>query len=191
MDAIRSYLDGVCSLLGKLAVDDIKQVIDILLDACRSGRWVYIMGNGGSAATASHMANDLAKGTFVPGAPRFRAIALTDNVPLITAWANDTEYANIFVEQLAPLVEKGDVVIGISGSGNSANVLRAVRLAKERGAITIGFTGADGGELARLVDLNVLAPGAPMEMAEDVHMVLDHLICTTLRAELWKEYGKA
>ncbi len=191
MDAIRSYLDGVCALLNRLSVEDIERVIGVLMDACSEGHTVYIMGNGGSAATASHMANDLSKGTFVPGAPRFRAIALTDNVPLITAWANDTEYANIFVEQLAPLVQEGDVVIGISGSGNSENVLRAARLAKERGATTIGFTGADGGQLARIVDVNVLAPGAPMEMAEDVHMVLDHLICTTLRARLWREYGEA
>ena len=120
-------------------------------------------------------------GTIVPGAQRFKAIALTDNVPLITAWANDTEYANVFVEQLDPLVEAGDVVIGISGSGNSENVLRAMRLAKAREAHTIGFTGASGGKLAYLVDVNVVARGAPMEMAEDVHMFLDHLICTTLR----------
>ena len=178
---MRSYVDQVCTLLHDLSLDDIQRAIELLLEACRTRHTVYIMGNGGSAATASHMANDLSKGTIVPGAQRFKAIALTDNVPLITAWANDTEYANVFVEQLDPLVEAGDVVIGISGSGNSENVLRAMRLAKAREAHTIGFTGASGGKLAYLVDVNVVASGAPMEMAEDVHMFLDHLICTTLR----------
>jgi len=112
---------------------------------------------------------------------------LADNVPLITAWANDAEYACVFAEQLDPLIREGDVVVGISGSGNSENVLRAVRLAKARGAKAIGFTGASGGKLAYLVDVNVLANGAPMEMAEDVHMLLDHLICTTIREVFKRE----
>jgi D-sedoheptulose 7-phosphate isomerase len=189
VDAIQSYLDGLCDLLQQLSVDHIQQAIDCLLEACRLGRAVYIMGNGGSAATASHLANDLSKGTMVPGAPRFKAIALTDNIPLITAWANDTEYANIFLEQLRPLMGAGDVVIGISGSGNSENVLRAIKLAGERGATTIGWTGSDGGKLGRLVDVHLHAPGASMEMAEDVHMVLDHLMCTTIRQTLHAEYA--
>lgn len=184
LNAIQSYLDRLCTLLQQLPVGDIQRVIECLLDACQRGRTIYIMGNGGSAATASHMANDLSKGTFVPGAPRFKAMALTDNVPLMTAWANDKDYASIFFEQLVPLVQSGDVVIGISGSGNSENVLRAIRLAREKGATTIGFTGYNGGKLAYLVDINVLASGAEMEMAEDIHMVLDHLVCSTLRSLL-------
>ena len=184
MSDVRSYIDGLCALLQRLPVDDIQRVIELLLHACTSGHAVYIMGNGGSAATASHMANDLSKGTFVPGAPRFKAISLSDNIPLITAWANDKDYASIFYEQLFPLVQSGDVVIGISGSGNSENVLRAIRLAREKGATTIGFTGYNGGKLAYLVDINVLASGAEMEMAEDIHMVLDHLVCSTLRGSL-------
>ena len=185
MNAIQSYLDQLCALLQQLPVDDIQQVIECLLNACQHGRTVYIMVNGGSAATASHMANDLSKGTFVPGAPRFKAISLADNIPLMTAWANDKDYASIFYEQLLPLVQSGDVVIGISGSGNSENVLRAIRLARGRGAHTIGFTGASGGKLAYLVDVNILASQASMEPAEDVHMILDHLICITIRA-LWE-----
>jgi D-sedoheptulose 7-phosphate isomerase len=184
LNAIQSYLDQLCTLLQQLPADDIQRVIDCLLDACQHGRTVYIMGNGGSAATASHMANDLSKGTFVPGAPRFKAISLSDNIPLMTAWANDKDYASVFYEQLLPLVQRGDVVIGISGSGNSENVLRAIRLAREKGATTIGFTGYNGGKLAYLVDVNVLASGAEMEMAEDIHMVLDHLVCSTLRSLL-------
>jgi D-sedoheptulose 7-phosphate isomerase len=186
-DLIQSYIQQVCAQLSRLSTGDIERAIEVLLEACRTGHTVYIMGNGGSAATASHMANDLSKGTMVPGAPRFRAISLADNVPLITAWANDTEYARVFAEQLDPLIQEGDVVIGISGSGNSENVLRAVRLAKARGARAIGFTGASGGKLAYLVDVNVLAAGAPMEMAEDVHMLLDHLICTTIREVFKRE----
>ena len=186
-DLIRSYIEQVCAQLNRLSTGDVERAIELLLEACRTGHTVYIMGNGGSAATASHMANDLSKGTMVPGAPRFRAISLADNVPLITAWANDAEYACVFAEQLDPLIREGDVVVGISGSGNSENVLRAVRLAKARGAKAIGFTGASGGKLAYLVDVNVLANGAPMEMAEDVHMLLDHLICTTIREVFKRE----
>jgi D-sedoheptulose 7-phosphate isomerase len=186
-DLIQSYIQQVCAQLNRLPTGDIERAIEVLLEACRTGHTVYTMGNGGSAATASHMANDLSKGTMVPGAPRFRAISLADNVPLITAWANDTEYARVFVEQLDPLIREGDVVVGISGSGNSENVLRAVRMAKARGAKAIGFTGASGGKLAYLVDVNVLASGAPMEMAEDVHMLLDHLICTTIREVFKRE----
>ena len=185
-ELIQSYIQSMYELLQALPIDDIQRAIDTLIEASRSGHTVYIMGNGGSAATASHMANDLSKGTMVPGAPRFKAISLTDNVPLITAWANDTEYARIFEAQLDPLIQAGDVAIGISGSGNSENVLRAIRLAKARGAHTIGFTGASGGKLAYLVDVNILASRASMEPAEDVHMFLDHLICTTIR-ELWRQ----
>jgi len=190
-ELIQSYIERACYLLRQLPVDEIERTIDLLIEASKAKRMVYIMGNGGSAATASHMANDLAKGTLVNGAPRFKAIALTDNVPSITAWANDTEYARVFEAQLDPLVEPGDVVIGISGSGNSENVLRAVRLARARGAHTIGFTGYDGGELARLVDVNVNAAGAPMEPAEDMHMFLDHLICTTIRTLWEREYRQS
>jgi D-sedoheptulose 7-phosphate isomerase len=181
LNPIVTYIDQLCALLQRLPVAEIQRVIDLLLEASAFGHAVYILGNGGSAATASHMANDLSKGTMVPGAPRFRAMALTDNVPLLTAWANDSEYADVFLQQLDPWLEPGDVVIGISGSGNSENVLRAMRLARERGAVMVGFTGYDGGKLAELVHVNVLAAGATMEMAEDVHMVLDHLICTVLR----------
>lgn len=184
MSAIQSYIDGLTNLIRELPQEDIQRAIDLLVEASLSGHAVYIMGNGGSAATASHMANDLAKGAHVPGAPGFKAMALADNVPLLTAWANDTEYANVFVKQLAPWVEADDVVIGISGSGNSENVLRAIDLAQERGAKTIGFTGYDGGKLAGVVDVSVNASGAVMEMAEDVHMILDHLMVTVLRGIL-------
>ncbi len=142
---------------------------------------IFILGNGGSAATASHMANDLNKGASVPGQPRFKAIALTDNVPLMTAWGNDTSYENIFVEQMMNFLELGDVVIAISASGNSPNVLRALRVARQYGAITIGFTGRDGGQLRRLVDHGVFIPSDHIGQQEDGHMILDHVITSALR----------
>ncbi|HHH41380.1 MAG TPA: SIS domain-containing protein, partial [Chloroflexi bacterium] len=119
-----------------------------------------------------------------PGLRRFRVVPLTDNVPLITAWANDVDYEWIFAEQLRNLVRPGDLVIGISGSGNSPNVLNAIALAREMGATTVGLTGGDGGKLALMADIVVIAPSDTMEQIEDAHLVLEHLICTTLREEI-------
>ncbi|RME37328.1 MAG: SIS domain-containing protein, partial [Thermoflexia bacterium] len=158
--------------------------IDVLLSAAYVGSTIFTMGNGGSAATASHFACDLAKGAIVPGGPRFRVIALTDNVPLITAWSNDVAYENIFAEQLSNLMGRGDVVVAFSGSGNSPNVLRAIALAREQGGITIGFSGFDGGQLSRVVDVPVVVLCHCMEQIEDVHLVLCHLMTTVLRQRL-------
>ena len=118
----------------------------MLEEAYFNGHRIFIMGNGGSAATASHFALDLAKNTIMPGAPRLKAISLTDHVPLITAWSNDTAYEHVFAEQLTNMIEPGDVVIGISTSGNSPNVINALQLAKELRASTIGLLGAEGRE---------------------------------------------
>ena len=160
--------------------DQIWNVIHVLMDAWRERRQIFLLGNGGSAATASHMANDLNKLTIVPGQPRFKAIALTDNVPLMTAWGNDTAYENIFVEQLLNFLEPGDVVIGISTSGNSPNVLKALQVAREHGAVTVGFTGRDGGRLRHLVDHCIFIPSDHIGRQEDAHLILDHVIATTL-----------
>ncbi|MFZ5917860.1 MAG: SIS domain-containing protein [Chloroflexota bacterium] len=181
---LNHYLTGLQAMLARLPLRDIQRLIDLLIAANAEGRTVFILGNGGSAATASHLACDLAKNTIAPDVPRFRVVALTDNVPLITAWANDTAYENVFAEQLDALVRPGDVVIGISGSGNSENVLRAIRLANERGATTVGLTGYDGGRLKGMVALSVHVPHPNMEQVEDAHLILEHMICTTLRAEL-------
>src|SRR3954465_6217052 len=127
--------------------------------ACRARRGtVFVVGNGGSAATASHFACDLAKGTRTPGVPPFRVVPLTDNVPLLTAWANDTSYDRVFAEQLATLVRPGDVVVAISASGNSENVLAATRVARQLGATTIALTGQSGGRLGRLAELTIRVP---------------------------------
>ncbi len=184
---IESYLADIAATLAVLPRDRIMEVVEALDNARLQRKHVFILGNGGSSATASHFACDLAKGTAVPGRTRFKAIALTDNMPLITAWANDTSYDNIFVEQLANLASDGDVVIGISGSGNSPNVLNAMKLARKLGAITIGLTGFDGGELKNLVDMAIVVPNHCMEQVEDIHQILEHAICTLLRAMAQEE----
>ena len=130
MEIIRQYLGEVQYTLGALPLDHIWNVVDLLLSANYAGSTVFTLGNGGSAATASHFACDLAKGTITPNRPRFRVVALTDNVPLMTAWGNDVAYDDVFAEQLSGLIRPADVVVAISGSGNSPNVLRAVELAR-------------------------------------------------------------
>jgi len=165
-------------------LERIRDVVDVLLSANYVGSTVFTLGNGGSAATASHFACDLAKGTITPGRPRFRVIALTDNLPLITAWSNDVAYEDVFASQLGGLMGRGDVVVAFSGSGESPNVLRAVELARRMGGITIGFSGFAGGRLSTLVDVPVVVPCDCMEQIEDVHLVLCHLVCTVLRERL-------
>lgn len=156
-------------------------VIDVLMDAWRNGRHVFIFGNGGSASTASHMANDLNKLTIVPGKRRFKAMCLTDNVPLMTAWSNDTAYENAFAEQMLNFLEPHDVVIGISCSGNSANVVKAFEVAREQGAATISFTGNSGGQCKELADHCVRVPSDHIGQQEDAHLILDHVIANTLK----------
>ena len=169
------------------AIDDaaftgaIRDIAELAVKALRNGGKLLLAGNGGSAATASHFALDLAKNTIMPGAPRLKAISLTDHVPLITAWSNDTAYEHIFAEQLANLIEPGDVVLGISASGNSLNVINALRLAKQYRAYTVALLGAKGGKIKDMVDAYVLAPGQNIEQEEDAHMVLAHVITRHMR----------
>src|SRR5436309_15674058 len=143
-------------MLQSISLPHLEAVLQLLEQAYHNGHRIFIMGNGGSAATASHFALDLAKNTIIPGAPRLKAISLTDHVPLITAWSNDTAYEHIFAEQLANMIEPGDVVIGISTSGNSPNVINALHLAKQSRAPTIGLVGAKGGKIKEIVDAYVL-----------------------------------
>ncbi len=179
---IRHYFGAVQDLLDAVPFDAVDQVVEALMQANRAGQTVFICGNGGSAATATHFGCDLAKRPIVAGQPRFRVIALTDNNALMTALSNDISYDAVFAEQLLPLVRPGDVVIGISGSGNSRNVLNAIQVAREAGALTIGFSGYDGGRLKAMVDLAVHVPCDTMAMVEDVHLMLEHAICERLLA---------
>ncbi len=164
--------------------EPIARVIELLLEALHRGATIFTAGNGGSAATASHFAADLAKGSIVAGQPRFRVVPLTDNVPVITAWSNDVDYEVIFAEQVRNLLRPGDILILISGSGNSPNVLRAAETARAMGGITVGFSGYEGGKLAGLVDYPIVVPAHKMKQIEDGHMVLCHLIATVLRERL-------
>jgi len=178
------YLDEVAKTLEKMEKDipyKAEEIVGTLLKARDRGKRIYICGNGGSASTASHMASDLNKGASRKDAPRFRAVALTDNIPAMLAWANDASYDDIFVEQLRNHLDKDDVVIGISGSGNSANVLKAIHLANDEGAVTIGLTGFDGGKLAQLAKIVYVVPNNVMQQIEDIHLLIEHMISVILR----------
>ena len=179
---VRAYFSTVQELLNKVPFAAVDQVVEALISANQAGQTVFICGNGGSASTATHFGCDLAKRPIVAGQPRYRVIPLTDNNALMTAISNDIGYDVVFSEQLIPLVRKGDILIGISGSGNSKNVIKAVEVAKAAGAITIGFSGYDGGKLAPAVDISVHIPSFNMAMVEDVHLMLEHAICERLLA---------
>ncbi len=180
-ETIKKYISEVSATLQRLPADNIAQVVELLEEARLKAKRVFIFGNGGSAATASHFAADLSKGAISEGKARIKAFALTDNVPLLTAWANDTVYESIFAEQLENFIEPGDVAIGISGSGNSPNVLNGIKVAKAKGATTIGFIGFNGGRLKELVDIRIIVPSYNMEQVEDIHLLLEHAITTCLR----------
>jgi D-sedoheptulose 7-phosphate isomerase len=186
---VETYLEQLQEMIANLPAGLIDQVINILLKNVQSGGKVFICGNGGSASTASHFACDLAKNTVVSSAPHFRVIALTDNMALMTAWANDTAYDHVFAAQLDPLVQPEDVVIGISCSGNSANVLNAMDVAHQHGATTIGFTGDQGGRLKDMVDWCIQVPSPRIEQQEDAHLILEHCICAAIRERLIQEYA--
>jgi D-sedoheptulose 7-phosphate isomerase len=190
LESISNYFSGLEEMLRSISQAHLQQVLSLLEEAYYHGHRIFLMGNGGSAATASHLALDLAKNTITHGAPRVKAISLTDHVPLITAWSNDTAYEHIFAEQLATMLEPGDVVIGISTSGNSLNVIKALRLAKQTGAATIGLLGANGGLIKTLVDAYVLAPGQNIEQEEDAHLILAHVITRHMR-QVVQSYAQA
>lgn len=180
-DTISAYISDIRATLNSLSLDNVERVVRLLREARSHRRRVFLFGNGGSAATASHLACDLAKGSSTNGKPRLRTMALTDNMPLISAWANDTAYENIFAQQLQDHVEPGDVVIGISGSGRSPNVLNGVKAARAAGAVTVGMTGFDGGYLKDLVDICIIVPDKNIDKVEDVHLMLGHVITSCLR----------
>ncbi len=181
MQSIPEYLATLGDVLRRVPTDELEAVVTEIRQAWASGHRVFLLGNGGSAATASHLVCDLAKGTAAPGRPRLKAMAFTDNVPLLTAYGNDLSYDRVFAEQLANFVQPGDVVVAISGSGNSPNVLAAVELANQAGATTIGLTGFRGGKLKGLVQRCVVVPSDNMQQIEDAHMVIGHAIFVQLR----------
>ena len=173
----KGYLDYLREVLSSLDVEAIGSFIGVLLEARERGARIFFCGNGGSASTASHFANDLSMGSRSWGKP-FRAVSLTDNVPILTAVSNDYGYDEVFVRQLQTQMERGDVVVGISVSGNSPNVVKAIEYAKANGAFTVGLTGFDGGQLKPEAHLNLHLPTNTGEYgpAEDGHIIIDHLV---------------
>ncbi len=171
------YFKELQDVIAALPKDSINQVADLLVRANESGQMVYLFGNGGSAALASHLACDLGKGTAsCNGAKRFRVLALTDNLPTLTAWANDSSYEDIFSEQLRNFVQPRDVAFAISGSGNSKNVLNALQVARDAGAMTVGISGFQGGDMKPLCDICVVVPSENMQIIEDLHLAMAHSI---------------
>lgn len=187
MKRVINYISSLQQTMDELPKENIVSVIELLQAARLDGRQVFIMGNGGSASTATHFVCDLAKNTRKAGLPHFKVIGLTDNMALFSAYANDEGYENVFSQQLANLVRPGDIVIGISASGNSKNVLNAIELAKTRNATTVGFTGFDGGQLCPMVDLNIHVNSNIIEHVEDIHLMLEHMIVKAIKDDVYTE----
>ncbi len=187
-DFAKDYLSGLKGVLDRLPLQPIDEIIRVIEQARDEGRQIFVIGNGGSAATASHMMNDLCKGTLghkgdAPW-PRLRVIALTDNVSLMTAWANDTDFNHIFSEPLKNLAQRGDVLVAISASGNSPNIIAAVEAAKQIGVTVLGLAGFTGGKLSKMADVSLVVPSDGYGPVEDVHMILDHIITSYLYEKL-------
>jgi D-sedoheptulose 7-phosphate isomerase len=186
MELIQNYISTLQLTMDQLPRQVISGVIDSLQQARSKGSQIFILGNGGSASTASHFTCDLAKNTRQEGLPHFRVIGLTDNMAMFSALANDEGYENVFSEQLASLVRPGDIVIAISASGNSKNVINAVEVAHRYEATVVGFTGFDGGRLRQLADINIHVNSNIIEHVEDIHLMLEHLI-----VKIIKEQGRS
>jgi D-sedoheptulose 7-phosphate isomerase len=181
MGHIQKYIEEMHATLDKLPVELIEEIIQVLKEARVRNRQIFVMGNGGSASTAGHLAADLSKNTRCENAPDFRVMCLSDNIAAFSAFANDEGYENSFAGQLASHIKPGDVVIGISTSGNSANVLKAVELGREVNATTIAMTGFDGGKLGTMADIHLHVPSTCIEQVEDIHLILEHMIVKTIK----------
>jgi D-sedoheptulose 7-phosphate isomerase len=179
---VGAYLTELHAAMQTVLAPALEEAVELLLDARRRGATVFFCGNGGSASTASHFALDLSKNTRHPVKGRFRTVAFTDNIGMITAWGNDDGYERVFVEQAQTLMRPGDVLVAVSGSGNSPNVLLAVDYARELGCAVIGLIGFEGGKLRQKSDVALIVPGRNIEQAEDGHLILNHAICTAIKA---------
>jgi D-sedoheptulose 7-phosphate isomerase len=181
INSTAEYLRGVAQVLHHLPCSAIDNMAEFLFQAYTEERTIFVFGNGGSAGLASHFACDLAKGTAVNGNRRFRVMSLTDNIPLMTAWANDARYEDIFAEQMRNFVQPQDLAFAISGSGNSPNVLNALQLARQAGAFTLGLAGFQGGKMKDFCDLCVVVPSDNMQIIEDLHLSISHCVFSMLR----------
>jgi D-sedoheptulose 7-phosphate isomerase len=188
--ASREYIDELRAILERLDHVMIDRLTEAIWRGYEQGRTLFIFGNGGSAALASHLATDMGKGTVAGERARLRVISLTDNVPLMTAWANDFGYDNIFAEQLRGLVQRGDLAFAISGSGNSKNVVLGIEAAREAGATALVLTGFDGGRVKELCELCLVVPSNNMQHVEDAHLCAAHAIFTAVRERIMRTSGE-
>lgn len=180
---ITSYFDKLKKTIDQISKDDLNILMNLLEEAREDGKTIFIMGNGGSAATASHYVCDFNKGVSLNQEKKYKFICLNDNIPSLMAYGNDMSYNDIFINPLKTYFKSGDLVIGISGSGNSQNVVKALEYANENGGITIGLTGYDGGVIKKISQYGVHIPIDDMQITEDLHMVLDHCMMKILSPE--------
>lgn len=185
------YLNRLQETIKRLDREEINKFINMLLDARDADKQIFIMGNGGSASTASHFCCDFNKGSSYGFNKRFKFICLNDNVPGMMAYANDVSYDDVFVEQLKNFFNPGDYVIGISGSGNSKNVLKAIEYANNNGGVTIGLTGFSGGKLKQMCTHSVNMNVDDMQISEDLHMMMDHLSMKVITNQMINDNIKA
>jgi D-sedoheptulose 7-phosphate isomerase len=187
--AAKVYFASLQVVLARLDISVIDRMTDAIWENYGNGRTLYVFGNGGSAALASHFACDMGKGTVAPQRKRLRTVALTDNVPLMTALANDLGYKDIFSEQLAGLAEKGDMAFAISGSGNSPNVVQGLEMARKIGLRTLVLTGFAGGLVKSLADLCLIVPSDDMQHIEDAHLCATHAIFRAIRHRMTQAHA--
>jgi D-sedoheptulose 7-phosphate isomerase len=186
---VESYLGRLQSAVDALPMDRLAELGETLYRTYRNGQQVFTLGNGGSASTASHMAADLGKNTSGPNMRRFRILSLNDNQALLTALANDLGYENVFSEQLKNLIRPGDLLVAISASGNSPNVLNAIRYAQEQCAEAVGILGFKGGKAAELVDLSIIVPCDHYGVVEDIHLIINHILVDYFGHRLAEDRG--
>tara|TARA_Y100001949_G_scaffold64134_1_gene54314 strand:+ start:740 stop:1330 length:591 start_codon:yes stop_codon:yes gene_type:complete len=182
-NSITSYIDEQqhCMTLLKSKSDKINDICNQLLNARNKRKNIFVFGNGGSGSTASHFVSDLLKTAIVKKEKRFKAISLTDNVPVILAWSNDVSYDDVFIEQLKNHFSKGDILIGFSGSGNSKNIIKSLKFGKENNAYCIGFTGKSGGKMNKFCDICLKVPSQDMLTIESQHVMICHCIISIIR----------
>ena len=183
---LKKYLSDLTSVIGNLDLDKLEMIYREMDRVRKEQGYIYVFGNGGSAATVGHLICDIGKNTRIESEPHVRIISLNDNMPIFSAYANDEGYDNVFKEQIISLGKPGDLALAISGSGNSQNVLKGIQAAKEKEMYTIGLTGFNGGKLKELADLVLVVPSTDMEIIEDMHLIANHLLTGLLRG---RRYG--
>jgi D-sedoheptulose 7-phosphate isomerase len=184
---VQMYTSQLGDVLNQLPEDKFAEINSVLQDARETGKQIFVIGNGGSASTASHMVCDFNKNTREAGKNRMRAICLNDNVPSVLAYANDEGYDIIFSEQLSALGRADDILIAISGSGNSSNILKAIETARQMNIKVIGLTGFKGGKMKDMTDICMVVPSTSMEVIEDAHLIINHILAGLLRGGV--QYG--